>query len=78
MSEKTREVENFQDTMYILYTQSLHGKTIYEFISTFNEYEDRLRWQVGAPLWFSPTLPLKTLTFVTGNQREYLPNQMTT
>ena len=28
MSEKTREVENFQDTMY---TQSLCGETIYKY-----------------------------------------------
>ena len=29
MSEKRREVKTFQDTMY---TQRLHGKTIYEYI----------------------------------------------
>ncbi len=46
MSEKTREVKKFQDKMY---TQSLHGETIYEykllglwpmdlvFMSTFND-----------------------------------------
>ncbi len=28
MSEKTREVKNFQDTMY---TQRLYGETIYEY-----------------------------------------------
>ena len=26
------------------------------------EYEHRLRWQVGAPLWFSQTLPLKSMS----------------
>ncbi len=59
MPEKTREdseVEKFQDTMY---TQSLCGETIYK-------YEHRLRRQVGAPLWFSPTLPLKPLILTQG------------
>ncbi len=35
MSEKTREVKKFQDRMY---TQSLHGETIYGYIChTFND-----------------------------------------
>ena len=51
MSEKTKEVKKIQDTMYTL---SLHGETIYKY-----KYEHRLRRQVWAPLWFSPTLPLK-------------------
>ncbi len=33
MSEKTKEVKKFQDTMY---TQSLCGETIYKFMSTFD------------------------------------------
>ncbi len=61
MSEKTKEIQKFQDTMY-MYTQSLHGETIYEykllrlFMSTFANQSMSIG-RVGAPLWFSPTLP---------------------
>ena len=46
MSEKTREVPQLADTTYA-HTLVINPK-----------YEHRLRWQVGVPLWFSPTLPL--------------------
>ncbi len=67
MSEKTKEVKRFQDNNVCIYNQRLHGKTtcvsmnISFFENTDPEYEHRLRRQVGAPLWFSPTLSLKTL-----------------
>ena len=66
MSEKTREVKLFQDTMYTL---TLHGETIYKYklLGLFGfheyfwypEYEHRLCRQVGASWGTSPTLPLK-------------------
>ncbi len=63
MSKKTRQVKKFQDTMYTIHTQSLHGETIYEYIKYFQwpEYEYRLGRQVWAPIWFSAALPLKSI-----------------
>ncbi len=56
MSEKTREVPQFSDATYaytlvsVVYFENGRNRTIMFY---------RLRSQVGAPLWFSKTVPVK-------------------
>ncbi len=54
MSEKTKEVNQLADTTY--------AHTLVIESAKYDKYEHRLYWQVGPPLWFSPTLPLKRLS----------------
>ena len=53
MSEKTREVQKFQDTMH---TQSLHGETIYEY-KLLGVFGFNLPRPMGANLGFGTRSP---------------------
>ena len=58
MSEKTREVAKLADatSAHTLVMSTFDNQSMF-----INIYccKSKLCWQVGAPLWFSPTLPLK-------------------